>query len=206
LNSTSGTFQSISWGLPNDIPVIQDYDGDGRDDVAVYRLPSGVNNAAWYVLTASGSFIAITPQAAALNTDKPIIGDFDGDNKGDATLYRDGTWFVQKSGGGLETIQWGAPEDKPVAADYDGDGKDDIAVYRPSIGTWCIRKSSGGNLFIPFGSAADVPVPGNYDGDGQDDVAVFRDGFWYINRSAGGVTSVQFGINGDKPVPAAYIP
>lgn len=207
LESASNVFQSVNWGIATDVPVIQDYDGDGKDDIAVYRLPTSLSNAAWYVLKSTGGFLGVAAQGSVLNTDKPLIGDFDGDAKGDFTLYRDGTWFVQKSGGEFETFAWGGAGDKPVQADYDGDNKEDAAVYRPSTGTWYVRKSSdGGYLFVPFGVASDIPVPGNYDGDGRDDIAVYRSGFWYINGSTSGYFSTQFGVNGDKPVPAAYLP
>ncbi|MCV5232003.1 hypothetical protein OFC56_33105, partial [Escherichia coli] len=31
------TFQAISWGLPGDIPMIRDFNGDGIEDFAVWR-------------------------------------------------------------------------------------------------------------------------------------------------------------------------
>ena len=57
--------------------------------------------------------------------------DYDGDGRTDVAVYRDGTWFILRSSGGVIATGWGGlPQDIPVPADYDGDGKTDIAVYR----------------------------------------------------------------------------
>lgn len=33
----TGTAWSTSWGNPDDIPLIGDFNGDGRDDIVIYR-------------------------------------------------------------------------------------------------------------------------------------------------------------------------
>ena len=42
--ATGGGLRNVAWGATGDVPVPGDYDGDGRDDVAVYR------NGTWYLL------------------------------------------------------------------------------------------------------------------------------------------------------------
>ncbi|HEY0458629.1 MAG TPA: FG-GAP-like repeat-containing protein [Pyrinomonadaceae bacterium] len=131
--------------------------------------------------------------------------DFDGDSRTDISVYRGGTWYLNRSTAGVLGFQFGLNTDLIVPADYDGDGKTDIAVFRPSEGNWyCFNSGSGSYSISHFGASGDIPVPGDYDGDGRADAAVFRGGVWYIQRSTAGFVSVQFGLAADKPVAADY--
>jgi subtilisin-like proprotein convertase family protein len=136
-------------------------------------------------------------------------GDFDGDGKTDAAVWRESTrqWFWRDSASyanrGFATF--GSAGDIPVPGDYDGDGKTDIAVWRPSNGVWYVVESSTATLTqAVFGLSSDTPVAADYDGDGKFDKAVFRGGAnatWYVLQSASNtVRSVAWGTTGDAPV------
>ncbi|HBR57178.1 MAG TPA: calcium-binding protein, partial [Blastocatellia bacterium] len=42
----------------------------------------------------------------------------DGDGKADQAVYRDGTWYQNRSVGGFNVAFFGLPGDKPVPAGY----------------------------------------------------------------------------------------
>jgi uncharacterized cupin superfamily protein len=191
--------------------LINDFDGDGKSDMAVWRGQQGewlINNSG------DGSQQTVNWGASyEPHRDLMVAADYDGDGKADVAVFRrgDGQWYIKRSSDGGTTIRgWGLGTDVPVPGDYDGDGKADIAVWRGAQGTWHILRSSDDSAQTEnWGTAAygDLPVPGDYDGDGKMDLAVFRrgDGRWYIKRSSdSGATIRGWGLGTDVPVPGDY--
>ncbi len=199
--SGSGTYFNSSQGAFKNTQTkkLFDFDGDGRDDLSVFR-PS---NNTWYLqLSNSGFFSNQFGQSA----DKLVPADYDGDGKADLAVFRNGIWYVlQSSNNQVRIQQFGQAGDVPVPADYDGDGRVDIAVWRASDGTW-YRINSSNNQFtaFAFGVSSDKPVVADYDGDGKADIAVFRNGTWYMQQSTNGFRALQWGVATDKPVAADY--
>jgi hypothetical protein len=82
------------------VPVAEDYDGDGKTDVAVYQVATGH----WFVIGSTFGFFA-----AALNFGGPgfvaVPGDFDGDGRTDPSVYHEqtGNWFSLGSTAGFTT-------------------------------------------------------------------------------------------------------
>ena len=63
LKSSTGTVDFINWGTSGDVPVPGDYDGDGKDDQAIYR-----NGQWWLRRSTSGAAVA----NFGLATDKAV--------------------------------------------------------------------------------------------------------------------------------------
>ncbi len=182
-----------------------DFDGDGKTDLAVYRLSEGN----WYV-NRSGNATNIVRQWGAA-TDRIVPGDYDGDKKTDFAVWRgsEGNWYIIQSSNGAGVLHgWGQSGDIPVPGDYDADGKTDIAVYRKSEGNWYIKNSGGGPVTLQqWGFGNDKPVPADYDGDGKTDIAVYRieEGSWFIRNSGDGSGTVTgWGNELDVPVQGDY--
>jgi uncharacterized delta-60 repeat protein len=205
LNSATNTVRSEQFGQTgDDSTVVGDFDGDAKADISVFRNAAfGNQSSFFYRASLNNPSNNTTFLPWGISGDKALRGDFDGDNKADAAVFRpsDRTWYIRPSSNGiLQSQQFGLTTDKLVPADYDGDGKADIAVFRPSDGNWYVSRSSTSSLQIfNWGLSSDVPVPGDYDGDGQTDFAVYRSGIWYLLQTTSGIGYGNFGLNTDIP-------
>lgn len=201
---SQGGISVINWGQNGDEPTPGDFDGDGRTDFAIFRPSSG--STPDFFIVHSNTFVVNTVSWGEPG-DRPVVGDYDGDSKDDIAVYRPttNTWFVIKTGGGVDTNVWGEAGDVAVPGKYDNDNKTDRAVFR--AGQWLISNSTGGISTANWGEATDILVPADYDGDNRDDLAVWRPstGFWYIRRSTNlNLDVFSWGQTGDVPVPGDY--
>jgi len=232
LFSGTGTAAQTDWGIAIDTHAPGDYDGDGKDDVAIWR--SGAPGVAgFYILQSSnGAFRFLQ---FGQTGDIPVVADYTGDGLDDGAIYREGAtsgaqsyfWYQASSGplaGIAVATDWGIRGDDPVPGDFTGDGKADFCVQRgiplgfPPINYafFYMHPGTGGanapgnDTAIQLGFATDAIVAGDYDGDGKTEVAVARaqggQYIWYYFPSSGGPLVAQaWGLSAsDSLAPGDY--
>ena len=189
--------------------TVNDYDGDGASDPAVFDTQAGT----WYARGAGGAAI-LWAAAWGWPGAIPVPGDYDADFIGDMAVFDDktGNWFIRTAAGATLawSVPWGWPGAIPVGGDYDADGRSDLAVFDDNTGSWYVQSLAGGVLAwsVPWGWPGAIPVGGDYDDDGRSDFAVFdgNTGSWYVQSLAGGVIAwaVPWGWPGAIPVGGDY--
>jgi hypothetical protein len=216
---SSGSSTSFTFGLPGDIPVMGDWNGDGVKTVGVYR---NFSNFGRFYLRNSNSSGASWSFNFGLPGDEPVVGDWNGDGRDEVGLVRarskfPSQWFERASTSTAPTayrsFTFGIIGDRPVAGDWNGDGIDTPGLGRDD-GTrlrWFLRdaNSSGPSRSLLYGVAFDRPVVGDWNGDGRDGLGVVRTDrgisaakFWYLRNTVttvSTVTSFRFGAGSQRP-------
>jgi hypothetical protein len=207
----------FGWGGAGLPPIVRDFDGDGKGDLAYIVPPSGGQSQAYSILRSTTNYDVMQPLFVPAGFpelgDTPVVGDFDGDGKVDPGIWRSpqGVWIIPKSSSNYTTYlfsQWGQAGDTPIVADFDGDGRADLGFYRN--GLWGFLQSSLDydfccGQFFSWGGVGLQPVVGDFDGDGKADIA-------YIVPPSGGQSatyailksSANYDFNEALFVPAGF--
>lgn len=208
---------AVSFGLAGDIIVPEDYDGDGKDDIAVWRRG---DQGFFYILESSTLTVRIEPFGQT-GDDPRVVTDYDGDGKADVAVYRKipggaNHFYFRASSNNpnrdITFVPWGGdPNLRPYVGDFDGDGKGDFCVHDTDGMFYLLRSSDLGAEFIRWGNGGDSLVPGDYDGDGRSDFCVVRSEngvrVWYILERDGGGTGaagIRWGFATDDLTPGDY--
>jgi hypothetical protein len=184
-----GIERTIYYGVPGDVALFCDWDGDGIDTVGLYRPAEGFV----YLRNSNTLGFADLDFYFGIPTDVPFCGDWDGDGEDSMGVYRptEQRFYLRNSNSlGVADIdfEFGRAGDRPLAGDWDGDGIDTVAVFRPSTSTvhgvegetWSV--DSPGRLVV-----ADLA------GDGRDAFATFEDGVIRWQSGNGAQQLIRFG-------------
>jgi glucose/arabinose dehydrogenase len=221
-------------GIPGDLPITGDWNGDGRTKVGIYRSRNGT-----FMLDYDGDgLMTVADRVYNLGIgtqldDIPVAGDWNGDGKTKVGLFRQGfLWILDTNGNGVfeqgadqVVALGGVPGDVPIVGDWDGDGRSNLGLFRQGF-YWILDKNgngtiddinmAGGDEAFPFGGiAGDVPLIGDWNGDRRSEVGIFRQGFLWIldangNHQLDGTGPGEDavfpfgGIPGDKPVAGKW--
>jgi len=167
-----GAVESIFFGVPGDVPLLCDWDGDGHDTVGLYRSGRGFV----YLRNANTLGLADIDFFFGIPSDVPVCGDWDGDGADSIGVYRPHEQrFYLRNANSLGfadfDFQFGVAGDRPVVGDWDGDGIDTVGVFRAATG---VVHGLEGETIPVWGSGH--PVVADFTGRGRDGVASYSDG------------------------------
>src|SRR5690625_1868313 len=187
------------YGRWADEVFIGDWDGDGRDTIAVRR------GNQFHVTNGQRGGDADVVFTYGRPGDVVLVGDWDGDGRDSFAVRRGASYHINNSlrGGNADTVvTYGRGDDTVLVGDWDGDGVDTFAVRRGA--TYHVKNSLRGgdaDVVFTYGRSGDVVLVGDWDGDGDDTLAVQRGRTFHVNNSLRGGDAdraVTFGRLGDE--------
>ena len=162
---------------PGDVPVVGDWNGDGRSKIGLFR-----SGFLWILDTnGNGVFDSGSDQVIAyggVGGDVPIVGDWNGDGRSKLGIFRQGFYFLldYNGNGAFDSSDkafafGGVAGDVPVVGDWNGDGRTKVGVFRSGF-LWIVDANGnfqfdgtgpGQDLVFAFGGiAGDKPVAGSW--------------------------------------------
>jgi endoglucanase len=162
-------FSAAAFARSGDVPVVGDWDGDGRDGIGTYR-PSDRTFRLRNALSAGAPDAQFATGAAG---DLPVAGDWNGDGRDSVGVFRPSTGTMHLR----NTLDPGAsdyafdhgridPGDVPMAGDWDGDGVDTAGAYKPSTRTLTLLGANSATAPVTasyvYGGAGDRPLVGDW--------------------------------------------
>ncbi|MBT4693994.1 MAG: hypothetical protein HOB73_11680 [Planctomycetaceae bacterium] len=189
-------------GSSEDMPVVGDWDGDGKDDIGVYGLqwPGDIDALAQDPGLPDLANREVTkpknvPPTRQLGASRRRLMQTTarGDVRADVVDH---------------VFQYGRGQEVAVTGDWNGDGVANIGTYQD--GQWKLDTNGDGRIstgdqVVKFGQAGDIPVVGDFNGDGVDQIGVFRGGKWHLDTNGDlqrdHIDQVfQLGTDSDQPI------
>ncbi len=202
-----------------DVPTPFDWNGDGKNELAVFRRGKTLQ------VDANGNFRKDNKRidtviALGNGGDQAVLGNWDGEGPDDLGVLRDedGMFHLDTNGDrilGASDARFAlmplVPGDRAMVGDWNGDGRDEVGIFR------------GGNTFFldfngdrTFDPAVDTqstvslvsarPATADYTGDGQTDIGAFSVDTFHFDSDGDGTldTTLPF-RSGLVPVPGNWV-
>ncbi len=192
---------SFSWGVPSDEVLVGDWNGDGKDTLALRRgntfaFTNDVSPAA------APRFTVSFGQAG----DEVLVGDWNGDGKDTLMLRRGNTFHLKNtigSGAADKSFSYGKAKDVVLVGDWNGDGKDTLAVRRgPRYLINNSLSSGSASATVTYGRANDEVYVGSFSSKiAADSLAVRRGNTYFISNTMGSGAAdrtLSYGRAGDE--------
>lgn len=212
------------FGMKGDLAAPGDWNGDGIDQIATFRMRS--DEVTGFANLERDRFGRITDPRVPVSQRREL-------NKG--------IWYIDANSTNWwenaivdRRVEFGQGGDRPVVGDWAARGRDAIGVFRielnPSqptnpnagMGVWYLDANGnftwdGFDRRIHFGAHGDTPVVGDWNGDGRDEIGVVRKEMlngrlvyrWYLDSNnlagyQGNDISFVFGTGVEQPVVADF--
>lgn len=194
--------RAFRFGMPGGIPLAGDFDGDGTDEVAVFK------DGYWMIdINRNGRWDESDLLAKLGNKgDRPVVGDWDGDGKDDIGIYgpmwaRDPAAIEREPG--LPNPQ-NSPFTKPKnIPPVDADSTSGARIMK--LTSYGRQRADVIDHVFGTGDQAHVPVTGDWNGNGIRSIGTFNDGIWQLDVNGDGKfdefdVTAHFGHAGDIPL------
>ncbi|NMO20622.1 hypothetical protein HPC49_24960 [Pyxidicoccus fallax] len=185
------------YGLPLGAYLTGDWNGDGRDNLAVRR------NHCVSMDTNFDGTADIQQCYGNGDSDHYLVGDWNGDGRGNLAVRRGHCVYMDTNFDGAPEIQQcfgNGDSDHYLVGDWDGDGRDNLAVRRGLCVYMDTNFDGAPEIQQCYGNGdSDHYLVGDWDGDGRDNLAVRRGLCVYMDTNFDGAPEIQqcFG-NGDS--------
>ncbi len=196
------TADSAQFGMIGGTPLAGDFDGDGKDEIAVFH------DGYWMIdLNHNGSWDP-ADLLATLGTaeDRPVVGDWDGDGKDDIGIYgpiweRDLEAIENEPGlPNPENLANTRPKNIPATPQEAANGA--RVMKLTSFGR---QRADIVDHVFGTGRKSDTPIAGDWNGNGIRSIGYFHAGNWRFDVNGDGKfnfqdASASFGQAGDIPL------
>ena len=196
------TSQSLRFGMLGGTPLAGDFDGDGTDEVAVFK------DGYWMIDINRNGRWDDTDLLAKLGDaeDRPVVGDWDGDGKDDIGIYgpiweRDREAIEHEPGlPNPDNIGTSNPKNVPPT---EQDATNGARVMK--LTSYGKQRADVVDHVFGIGEREEMPVTGDWNGNGIRSIGTFQDGVWNLDVNGDGKfdhedETVEFGQAGDIPL------